>query len=133
MVTGIQDFFMTLNQCRKSSAINKMVLQNEVVLETPEMVHMEALNYVLKFLTKEGSNVTPKLGNLVSSVVSDEDNFVLTKESSEEEVWNALLSIPKNSNPGPDGFGSAFYMHCWETVKKDVIAAVCIFSKLLLC
>ncbi|KAF5465371.1 hypothetical protein F2P56_015385 [Juglans regia] len=47
------------NQRRKSSAINRMVLPNVVVLETPKMVHMEALNYFQNFLTEEGLNVIP--------------------------------------------------------------------------
>ncbi|XP_041016241.1 uncharacterized protein LOC121258770 [Juglans microcarpa x Juglans regia] len=115
-----------VNQHRKASAINRMVLPNEVILETPEMIHLEALNYFRNFLTEEGLNVIPKLGDLVFSVVSDEENLVLSKKPS-EEVWNALSSVLKNSSPEPDGFSSAFFIHCWETVKKDVIEAACDF------
>ncbi|KAF8405073.1 hypothetical protein HHK36_009970 [Tetracentron sinense] len=39
------------------------------------------------------------------------------------EVKEALLSIPKHSSPGPDGFGSGFFSSCWELVKDDVVEA----------
>ncbi|KAK1557037.1 hypothetical protein Q3G72_016579 [Acer saccharum] len=41
----------------------------------------------------------------------------------EEEVKRAVFSIPKDSSPGADGFGSEFYMSCWDIVKDDVMDA----------
>lgn len=44
-------------------------------------------------------------------------------EPSDEEVKQAVFSIPKESSPGPNGFGSEFYISCWDIVKHDVIEA----------
>lgn len=45
----------------------------------------------------------------------------MCREPSELEVKNALLSIPKQSSLGPDGFVSTFYLSCWDIVKDDVV------------
>lgn len=41
-----------------------------------------------------------------------------------QEVKEAMFSIPIDSSPGPDGFGSGFYQSCWDIVELDVVAAV---------
>jgi hypothetical protein len=39
----------------------------------------------------------------------------------DEEIKSALVSMNRNSAPGPDGFGPAFYVATWATVKNQVI------------
>lgn len=38
-----------------------------------------------------------------------------------EEVKEVMFSIPIDSSPGPDGFGSGFYRSCWNIVEMDVV------------
>lgn len=35
---------------------------------------------------------------------------------------NSSSSIAPNKAPGPDGFTMAFFQHCWDTVKDDLLA-----------
>ncbi|KAK2639698.1 hypothetical protein Ddye_027493 [Dipteronia dyeriana] len=44
-----------------------------------------------------------------------------------EEVKRAVFSIPNDSSPGPYGFGSEFYMSCWDIVKEDVMDEATVF------
>lgn len=39
------------------------------------------------------------------------------------QVREALWPIPKNSSPGPDGFGSTFFMYSWDIVNDDLVEA----------
>ena len=39
----------------------------------------------------------------------------------EEEVVDALGTLAGDKAPGPDGFTMAFFKHCWEVVKADVM------------
>lgn len=39
------------------------------------------------------------------------------------EVEEAVFTIPMDSSPRPDGFGSSFLMKCWDIIKKEVIEA----------
>jgi hypothetical protein len=42
---------------------------------------------------------------------------------SEEEVWTALKSIPRDKCPGPDDFSARFFTACWNIIKTDIMAA----------
>jgi hypothetical protein len=42
---------------------------------------------------------------------------------SEEEVWTALKSMPRDKCPGPDGFSARFFTACWGIIKTDIMAA----------
>ncbi|MCI61448.1 RNA-directed DNA polymerase (Reverse transcriptase), partial [Trifolium medium] len=43
---------------------------------------------------------------------------------SHDEIRAAVIALNKDSAPGPDGFGTFFYQHYWDIVKKDVINAM---------
>jgi hypothetical protein len=40
---------------------------------------------------------------------------------SEEEVVTALQQMIGDKAPGPDGFTIAFFQHCWDVVKSEVL------------
>jgi hypothetical protein len=41
----------------------------------------------------------------------------------QDEVSKAVLSLPSNKAPGPDGFTGKFYKSCWHIIKEDILAA----------
>lgn len=45
----------------------------------------------------------------------------LAEPFTEEEIKHAILDIPSDKAPGPDGFTGAFYKACWAIIKCDVI------------
>lgn len=47
----------------------------------------------------------------------------LDADISEQEVWETIKSLPSRKAPGPDGFTSLFYQHCWDVIKPDIMAA----------
>jgi len=53
----------------------------------------------------------------------------LVREFSEEEVWKAINELGKDKAPGPDGFNIAFFQHCWNVVKKDIMGVFADFYK----
>jgi hypothetical protein len=42
----------------------------------------------------------------------------------EEEVWDAIASLPSDKAPGPDGYTGRFYKTCWSIIKADLMAAL---------
>jgi hypothetical protein len=42
----------------------------------------------------------------------------------EEEVWDAIASLPSDKAPGPDGYTGRFYKTCWPILKADLMAAL---------
>ncbi|XP_074300097.1 uncharacterized protein LOC141631307 [Silene latifolia] len=49
---------------------------------------------------------------------------ILTAPLTDEEIKQAMFSIPGNKAPGPDGYSSQFFKDSWSIVGKDVIRAV---------
>ncbi|TXG59223.1 hypothetical protein EZV62_013796 [Acer yangbiense] len=80
---------------------------------------LEIQNFLFEFSEVE----TCDMSGLIQRQISNDDNDFLCSIPTEEEVKRAVFSIPKDSSPGPDGFGSEFYMSCWDIVKDDVMDA----------
>ncbi|KAF5462658.1 hypothetical protein F2P56_018646, partial [Juglans regia] len=116
-------FHSVINQRRNKGQISKMVLADGRVLCTAEEVHEEAVAYFRNFLSDVSTVEHCDLSRLIEKKISNEENLWLCAAPSELEVKQAVFSIPKNSSPGPDGFGSGFYMSCWDIIKEDVVAA----------
>lgn len=64
------------------------------------------------------------LNHLVSVIITDDENLNITKELVESELHSASLSIPKDSSLCPDGFGSDFYVVCWDFIIDDDLKEV---------
>ena len=47
----------------------------------------------------------------------------LDRPFTENEIQQAIKDLPSEKAPGPDGFTSDFYKHCWEIIKPDVLSA----------
>lgn len=55
--------------------------------------------------------------------VPTHDLHCLNADFNENEVWEAIRSLPSEKAPGPDGFINLFYQQCWELIKTDIMAA----------
>lgn len=53
----------------------------------------------------------------VNDTVTAEDNQVLTKPFTVEEIKRALFSMDTNRAPGPDNIPIEFYQHCGISLK----------------
>jgi hypothetical protein len=54
----------------------------------------------------------------------------LDADLQEEKVRQAISDVPKENAPGSNRFIGAFYIKCWEIVKRDVVQAVRQLSQL---
>ncbi|MCI11013.1 RNA-directed DNA polymerase (Reverse transcriptase), partial [Trifolium medium] len=53
-----------------------------------------------------------------------EDNHMLCKIPSAQEIKDVVFSMNADGAPGPDGFGGHFYQTYWSIVANDVILAI---------
>jgi len=56
----------------------------------------------------------------IPSLISPEDNAILCRPTTEEEIVNVIWSMDANKAPGPDGFTIHFYKTCWHIIKEDL-------------
>ncbi|KAF5459761.1 hypothetical protein F2P56_019681, partial [Juglans regia] len=116
-------FFKAL-QNNKHNMVVEMKLSDGRVLNSPEDIHEAACGYFEDFLKAKATSSVPDLVGLISEEVSEEENNFFGSIPSVGEVKDALFSIPVDSSPGPDGFGSGFFQHCWSLVYQDLLEAV---------
>ena len=65
--------------------------------------------------------------NLISPVITDEDNMLLCAIPSADEIKQTLFSLGSDKSSGPDGMSALFYKHYWEIISQDLIEAVSSF------
>jgi exonuclease III len=53
-------------------------------------------------------------------LVTEEDNRILNRPVSMNEIKKAVFKMNPDKAPGPDGFTARFYTHCWDIIKKDL-------------
>ncbi|XP_040998207.1 uncharacterized protein LOC121244260 [Juglans microcarpa x Juglans regia] len=117
-------YFHAILNKRKQERIMEMSLLNGTTLKSPLEVHDGAVQYFMDFLGQSSTVLLPNLSDLVDMVISEADNSKLCSLPTEEEVKQAVFSIPIESSPGPDGFGLGFYRACWDVVRLEVVEAV---------
>lgn len=64
---------------------------------------------------------------VVPSLVSNDDNDLLTIIPSHEEIKSTVFAMNGDGAPGPDGFRGCFYQAFWDVVGEDVCNFVCQF------
>jgi hypothetical protein len=116
-------FFATL-QTRKRNIINSMNLPDGRMLSTPEEIHNEAVVHFADFLGRRASVSVLSLSDIIQEEVREAENLNLCRSPTKQEIKDALFDIPINSSPGPDGFTSGFFQHCWDFIQTDLVEAV---------
>lgn len=120
-------FHAVIAQRRRNDKMENMRLPDGRFLASPEEIHEESVSYFEWFLMEEENLDLPNLSHLISSVVGENEERCFRLAPTDKEIHEVLLSIPKDSSPGPDGFSSLFYLSCWEIVHMDVRNAVAEF------
>ncbi|XP_042980144.1 uncharacterized protein LOC122310314 [Carya illinoinensis] len=116
-------FFRAVSR-RNNYQVTKMQLADGNFLTSPKQIHNGAVDYFKNFLEARIMGDMPNLEGLVDKVVTESDNEELCRVPSQQEIKEAVFSIPVDSSPGPDGYGSGFYQACWQIISKEVVEAV---------
>ena len=85
----------------------------------PSKISKELVNYFNVCLNNyETSHHTTQIEMLqnILKIITDEDNKLLNKPLTMEEVKIALFSINLEKSLGPDGFQAFFYQKCWDII-----------------
>ncbi|XP_042964017.1 uncharacterized protein LOC122298309 [Carya illinoinensis] len=117
-------FFHAYLNAKKQKRVTDMVLADGTHLNNPLEIHKAAVDHFNQFLSENSIRDFPSLQDLISPVITTDENMRLCITPSIDDIKDALFSIPIDSSPGLDGFGSGFFRFCWEIVKEDLLEAV---------
>jgi len=101
-----------------------MNLPDGRMLSTPEEIHNEAVVHFADFLGPRASASVLSLSDIIQEEVREAENLNLCRSPTKQEIKDALFDIPINSSPGPNGFTSGFFQHCWDFIQTDLVEAV---------
>lgn len=91
------------------------------------LIRQHFLDNFRHHFTAEEVNFPDHLHDLVSAVISEEDNIALRSIPTPKEIKSTLFHMPNLKALGPDGFPVAFYKSFWPIVGDDVTKAVTSF------
>ncbi|XP_020702759.1 uncharacterized protein LOC110114274 [Dendrobium catenatum] len=117
-------FHNIANHNKVSRHIHKITLSEGDIIEDPDLIASLGVDFFGKLFN---SNFALNLNtdfSFIQAMVSEEDNYLLTKTPSVEEIWDNLNSMNSDSVVGPNGFNNKFLQKSWEIIKEDLINAV---------
>uniref|UniRef100_A0A7N2R3W3 Reverse transcriptase domain-containing protein n=1 Tax=Quercus lobata TaxID=97700 RepID=A0A7N2R3W3_QUELO len=85
----------------------------------------EVTNQVVQFyknLYKETEGWRPFVEGLEFGRIGEMERVWLEWKFEREEILQVVSDLEGDKAPGPDGFTTVFYHHCWRVVEKDVLA-----------
>ena len=119
-----------LNRVRKRSSILKLKTKNGELVsghaKCADLLNKEALELMSSEVDLD-ERAQRELLEQVDRVFTDQDNQMLDKPITNEEVWESLLRANRSSSPGSDSISYSVYIHCWPLLGPhlcDVIRAV---------
>jgi hypothetical protein len=114
---NIEYFHRIANGRKRKNTILSFSSDNGVIAGDDNLLRHATEYYKNLFGPGEGNAlpIDPDLWGATEKVTT-EDNHVLTKPFSEEEIKEALFQMEKNTSIPVE-----FYQSCWEIIKKDII------------
>ena len=64
------------------------------------------------------------LEGLIKATISLEENDIICRVPTEDEIRRVVFEMHPFKAPGPDGLPSLFYQHYWSIMGSQVISAV---------
>ncbi|WCJ18474.1 Retrovirus-related Pol polyprotein from type-1 retrotransposable element R2 [Euphorbia peplus] len=119
-------FFHRMASIKKARVGLDQILIDGNLSRSHEAIASHVTNY-FELLFKNPRNVPVNydiVQQIVPTSVSMEENLLLTRSPSDEDIRNSIFSMDRDSAPGPDGFSGIFYHAFWDIVGPDVCRMV---------
>ncbi|KAL6190620.1 hypothetical protein ACLB2K_037014 [Fragaria x ananassa] len=115
---------------RLAKSITSLEVENSIVTDQASIAASIVKHLEDSFTRDPLITDTGLVERVIPSLVTDDENSLLTSMPSRREIWETIRAMDDYSSPGPDGFGGSFYVHCWSIISDDVVSAIqSFFSK----
>ena len=107
------------NSHRRRNTINKIKINEEWLTEDSRI--RQGIVEAFENSLSEPGDWRVSLMNLSFSRITEVEVASLEEPFTKEEVKAALTEMNGDKAPGPDGFITFFWQHCWDIVKEEVL------------
>ena len=94
-----------------------------IITDQQEMGNL-ASSYYEQLLSAPHPPLPGSVQHLFPNIITEASRLSINLPITDEDIKAALFSIPDNKSPGPDGYNSFFFKHCWSIIGTDFLAAV---------
>lgn len=98
-------------------------------MQGDEKIGKAAIRPFKKLFNLENVDVDNKILNCIHSVITQEENDMLTSMPDDEDIKDIIFNMRAHSSAGSDGYNGVFYHTCWHIIKEDIVAFVQYFFK----
>ena len=91
-----------------------------VWIDDPLLVKDHIQNYFISLFNNEPVDVLDHWCNIATHKFSHDENKLLLRNISKEEIWEAVKHINSFKAPGRDGFQAIFYQKFWDVIGTNV-------------
>ncbi|XP_027062808.1 uncharacterized protein [Coffea arabica] len=117
-------FHAAVKQKRSSNFITRIRGNGDCWFDSIDDIKLSAGDFFSSLFTADRVACSGSRPSLDLPKLTQEENDMLLKSPSVEEVHTVICSLDPQSAAGPDGFGGGFYQSCWECIKDDFMDAV---------
>jgi hypothetical protein len=110
--------------CRKKNSIEAIKGENEEWIVKLSEIREFVVGKFQHLFTEEVIEFPEDLENLISPVISEEQNSSLNQIPTPQEIKEVLFQMQSLKASGPDGLPPLFYKKFWPVVGKSVTLAV---------
>ena len=118
-------YFHRLAKIRNASSLITSIKSNDAVLTNADDISKHIVNHFTS-LFNNNSNIHDNglVDEVIPHLITYRINNLLTSIPSDEEIYQAIFSLNKDSAPGPAGFGALFFQTFWDIIQNDVTKVV---------
>ncbi|KAK3013488.1 hypothetical protein RJ639_010307 [Escallonia herrerae] len=117
-------FHLTIIVRRRRNAIEFFKTSDEVWVSSRKPIGDCFNDHFHNIFTSTDPSFPPDLDNLISPVVTAEDNHMLCAIPDEAEIKETINRMGEHKAPGPDGMTVLFYKTYWNITKLTIINSV---------
>ncbi|XP_060185005.1 uncharacterized protein LOC132614552 [Lycium barbarum] len=117
--SNMKYFHNTIKARRRRAQIYKIKDRNDQWVEGNAYISKAAIDHFSEIFTGNSRDMNLDFIRGCDNLVSTEDNYLLTRYPTAEEIKMAIDSMDPNSCAGPDGFNGHCFQHCWDIIKRE--------------
>ncbi|KAJ6897722.1 hypothetical protein NC652_024515 [Populus alba x Populus x berolinensis] len=117
-------FHKSLLHRQTRNKIHMMQDESGHIITDEQEIGQLATTYYQQILSAPPLPWTKDITNLYPTTISETSTHTANLSISNDDIKNALFSIPDSKSPGPDGYNALFFKKSWPIIGADFIAAV---------
>ncbi|GMJ11562.1 hypothetical protein HRI_004825400 [Hibiscus trionum] len=112
-------FHLVASNRRRNNLIHSIKIGEDIISEPSQI--KEGIFQHFSDQYKKGDTLKVEVFDVEFSSLSNDQASFLERKFSENEVWEAILSMESSRAPGPDGFNIGFYKKFWGVLKGEIM------------